>query len=110
MKLQYLRQGGVFMPNKQVQIINRLKSLNSFPGVTVKGRGTIHIGFRTERSLEFKFVWSGDHYIGYFTDDKGKLSQAVLSLWDSLDAIRFASSYCLLIELRASRQDHSNPT
>ena len=94
---------------RQTQIINRLKSLRDIPGVTVEESeegGTIRIDYPTEHSLGFKLVWLDKHYIGYFTDNEGKDSQAVISLWKSLDAIYFATAYSLLIELRAKRKGY----
>ncbi|MFC1944876.1 hypothetical protein ACFLX5_05295 [Chloroflexota bacterium] len=86
--------------------MNRLKSLNGIPGLTVEGKGTIYISYQTECSLNFKFVWSDEHYIGYFMDEEGKASQAVISLWNPMDAIYFATAYSLLVELRAGRREH----
>jgi hypothetical protein len=87
-------------------IINRLRSLKDIDGVTVKTSNqekTINVTHARERSLDFKFKWTGDHFIGYFVDSEGSLSQAVLSLWTPMDAIYFAVSYSLLVSLRASR-------
>jgi hypothetical protein len=94
------------MLSAQIQIVNRLKTLNEIPNVTVKGRGTIRITYQTERSLDFKFVWLDEHYIGYFVDEEGIDSQAVISLWSPMDATRFAAAYSLLVELRAGRREH----
>lgn len=94
------------MPNTQTQIVNRLKTLNDIPGVAVEGRGTIRVSYETERSLNFKFVWLDEHYIGYFMDEESKDSQAVISLWNPMDAIYFATAYSLLVELRAGRREH----
>lgn len=93
------------MPNRK-KIINRLKSLEDIVGISVKvsdQEKTITIRHKRERSLDFKFKWSKDHFIGYFMDFEGGESQAVLALWTPLDAIHFASSYFLLVNLRASR-------
>ena len=89
-----------------VRIVNRLKSLEDIEGVSVtvsKDKKTIHIEYKTHRSLDFKFVWSNDHFIGYFLDGERNQSQAVISLWEPIEAIHFATSYSLLIELRAGR-------
>ncbi len=94
------------MPTTQTQIANRLKTLNDIPGVAVKGRGIIRVSYETERSLNFKFVWLDKHYIGYFVDEESKDSQAVISLWNPMDAIYFATAYSLLVELRAGRREH----
>jgi len=88
-------------------IVNRLKTLNDIDGVEVDvsmGKNTIHVNFRTERSLNFKFVWSNDHYIGYFVDNEDNQSQAVISIWEPIEAIHFVTSYNLLIGLRAGRK------
>lgn len=89
------------------KIVNRLKTLKDIDGVEVSvsdEKKTIYVNFRTERSLDFKFVWSYDHFIGYFTDIKGNQSQAVISIWEPLEAIHFVTSYALLIGLRAGRR------
>ncbi len=96
------------MKNFRTKIVNRIKSLEDIDGVTVTTpsdeKKTIYVKFNTHRSLDFKFVWSNDHYIGYFLDDKGNQSQAVISIWEPIEAIHFATSYSLLIDLRAGRQ------
>jgi hypothetical protein len=63
----------------------------------------IYIKHSTQQSLDFKFKWQDDHFIGYFLDKDGHSSQAVISLWKPLDAIHFVTAYSLLIELRAGR-------
>jgi len=91
----------------RVRIVNRLKSLEDIDGVSVKvskDKKTIHIEYQTHRSLDFKFVWSNDHFIGYFLDGDRNQSQAVISLWEPIEAIHFATSYSLLIDLRAGRR------
>lgn len=94
--------------NTKTLIVNRLLTLGGIQGVTVrvsKQRKTVHLIGARERSLDFVFRWAKDHFIGYFVDSKGNESQAVLSLWTPLDAIHFAASYSLLVELRASRRE-----
>jgi hypothetical protein len=89
------------------KISNRLQTLEDIEGVTVTvsdGQKTIYIQYQTHRSLNFKFVWSNDHFIGYFLDGDDNQSQAVLSLWEPIEAIHFATAYCLLIDLRAGRK------
>lgn len=91
----------------RTKIVNRLKTLADIDGVevTLSDRSkTIYVNFRTERSLDFKFVWSYDHFIGYFTDSENNQSQAVISIWEPLEAIHFVTSYALLIGLRAGRR------
>ena len=51
-----------------------MRSLNDIDGVSVEvsqEKKTIYIEYETQRSLDFKFVWSNDHYIGYFMDNEG---------------------------------------
>lgn len=89
------------------QIAHRLQSLKDIEGVKVRvsdGKKTIHIQYQTHRSLNFKFVWSNDHFIGYFLDGDDNQSQAVLALWEPIEAIHFATAYCLLIDLRGGRK------
>ena len=95
------------MKNFRTKVVNRIKSLEDIDGVTVTPsdeKKTIYVEFKTHRSLNFKFVWSNDHYIGYFLDSEGNQSQAVISIWGPIEAIHFATSYSLLIELRAGRK------
>jgi hypothetical protein len=93
--------------NNKNKIVNRLSTLEDVGGVEVTisdEKKTIYVNFRTERSLDFKFVWSIDHFIGYFTDSKGNESQAVISIWSPIEAIHFVTAYSLLVELRAGRR------
>lgn len=93
--------------NSKTKIVNRLKTLKDIDGVEVTisdAKKTIYVNYWTERSLDFKFVWSYDHFIGYFTDNKNNQSQAVISIWEPLEAIHFVTSYALLIGLRAGRR------
>ena len=95
------------MQKIRTKIYNRLKTLQDIEGVTVTSsneKKTIYIGYETHCSLNFKFIWSNNHYIGYFLDGDGNQSQAVISLWEPIEAIHFATSYSLLIELRAGRK------
>ena len=87
-------------------IATTLETLVEVDGVEVtvsQERKTIYLEYGTVRSLDFKFVWSVDHFIGYFIDSEGNHSQAVISLWSVLEAVNFVTSYCLLIKLRAGR-------
>jgi len=95
------------MKSFRSKVANRLASLEDIEGVTVTPSDeskTIYVQYKTHRSLDFKFIWSNDHYIGYFLDGAGNQSQAVISLWEAIEAIHFATSYSLLIELRAGRK------
>lgn len=89
------------------KISNRLQTLEDIEGVKVTvndSQKTIYIQHQTHQSLNFKFIWSKNHYIGYFLDGDDNKSQAVLSLWKPIEAIHFATAYCLLIDLRAGRK------
>ena len=89
------------------RIVNRLKTLEDIEGVSVEvsdEKKTIYMNFESVRSLDFKFVWSNDHFIGYFTDEEGNKSQAVISLWEPIEAIHFVTAYSLLTDLRAGRR------
>ena len=90
------------------KLINRLKSLEDLEDVSVRASGPEKSGVSVKHTkfhaLDFKFVWSKDHYIGYFMDDTGKTSQAVFSLWEPMDAINFATAYALLVNMRAKQR------
>ncbi|MGA7577603.1 MAG: hypothetical protein ACLQUW_05785 [Desulfobaccales bacterium] len=93
------------MNSKEV-IVNRLKSLKEIDNVNVKvgkQKSTVTVTYWTEKSLDFKFMWQDDHFIGYFMDDNGKQSQAVISIWKPIEAIHFVAAYSILIVLRAKR-------
>jgi len=95
------------MENVRDEIVLVLEALQEVGGVEVtasKGRKTIHITYGTVRSLDFKFIWSNDHFIGYVLDHEGESSQALVSLWSSLEAIQFAAAYQALVMLRAGRK------
>ena len=95
------------MESIRTKIVNRIKTLEDIDGVTVElsnEKKTIYVKYNTHRSLDFKFIWSNDHFIGYFLDGEGMQSQAVISIWEPIEAIHFATSYALLIELRAGRK------
>jgi len=80
----------------QEKITNRLKSLKEIDGISVRitghTNGTIRILHKRQHSPDFIFRWSRDHYIGYYIDDKGSQSQAIISLYSVMDAIRFVSA------------------
>jgi hypothetical protein len=54
---------------------------------------------------DFKLKWVpvSNYYAGYFVDAGGNESQAIVSLRDSMDAVKFAVLYSTLVELRAKR-------
>ncbi len=86
------------------KIVGVLKTLEG-DGIDVDDKEkTVYIECRTERSLDFKFRWLNDHFTGYFIDNTGTESQAVISLWNDKEAYEFARAYRALVELRASRQ------
>jgi hypothetical protein len=89
-------------------VVNRMKSLTDVDGVTVKisdGGNTVRVTHKAHHSLHFLFKWvDGNHFVGYFLDADGGQSQAVVSLWSGLEAIRFATAYSLLLELRARQR------
>jgi hypothetical protein len=56
------------MPNL-IKILNRLKTLEDIEKVSVDPSDenkTIYISYPTQQSLDFKFKWQDDHFIGYF--------------------------------------------
>ncbi len=89
------------------KIVNRLKSLEDIEGVKLEvseEKGSFTIRHETQRSLDFFFKWVDDnHWVGYFEDKDGDISHAVISLWKPMDAVHFATSYSLMIDLRAGR-------
>jgi hypothetical protein len=91
----------------RIKILNRLKSLDDIEGVSVElsdEQKSLTIRYKTERSLDFYFKWVDEnHFVGYFEDNEGEISQAVISLWTPMDAIHFSGAYSLLIQLRAGR-------
>jgi len=94
--------------DSRAKIVNRLKTLQDIDGVKVTvndEKKIIFVNFHTERFLDFKFVWSHDHFIGYFTDSEGNESHAVISIWEPLEAIHFVTAYDLLARLRAGRRE-----
>lgn len=89
------------------RITNRLLSLEELDDVSVtvsaKG-GTIHVQHDKQHGLEFHFDWQADHFTGYFIDGNKNKSQAVVSLYTSLDAIHFVSAYAALNDIRAHQK------
>jgi hypothetical protein len=96
------------MANTQEKIKNRLKSLNEIDDIEVVATdeyGQIEISHRLHHTADFKFKWiEDDHYVGYFVDGDGNESQAIVSIWTAIEAIKFVALYTTLIELRAKRQ------
>ena len=92
----------------QKGIINRLRSLEEIQdiSVTVSGPsdGTIRVEHAKHHGPEFIFIWSPDHYIGYFVDSAGARSQAIVSLYTPLAAIHFVSAYLALDNIRANQK------
>lgn len=89
-------------------IKNRLKTLTELEGVSVVNSdelGQIRIAHRLHHVADFIFKWVDDsHYVGYFVDAEGWKSQAVVSLWTPLEAVKFAGVYATLVDLRSKRE------
>ena len=96
------------MATLQEKIRNRLNSLNELDDVTVEttdAMGQIYISHRLHHAADFKFKWvDGNHYVGYFVDANGNESQAIVSLWSAMEAVKFIVLYSSLIELNARRE------
>lgn len=91
----------------QASIKNRLMNLEEIENVSVTstdGKGTIKIQHAKHHGLEFMFRWSSDHFIGYFIDSEKNKSQAVISLYSDLDAIKFSAAYSMLLDIRANQR------
>jgi hypothetical protein len=93
----------------KVNIRNRLNSLEDIDGVTVTishEGDTVHINQKYQHSLDFEFHWKENpgRFLGYFVDNNGRTSQAVIALKKPMDAIRFATAYSLLVEMRARKR------
>ena len=96
------------MATLQEKIKNHLNSLNELDDVTVEptqGGGQIYISHRLHHAADFKFKWvDGNHYVGYFVDGEDKESQAIVSLWSAMEAVKFIVLYSTMIELKAKRE------
>ena len=96
------------MATLQEKIRNRLNSLNELDDVTVEtsdGLGQIYICQRLHHAADFKFKWGdGNDYVVYFVDARGNESQAIVSLWSAMEAVKFIVLYSTLIELKAKRE------
>jgi hypothetical protein len=92
----------------QQKLANRLRSLNELDDVTVEvseGLGLIAVSHRLHHVADFAFKWIDDnHYVGYFVDAGGDHSQAIVSLWTPMEAVKFVVLYATLVELRAKRE------
>lgn len=91
----------------QSKIVNRLKSLQDIDHVSVSessGGGTIRVEHQKHHGLDFVFKWATDHFIGYFIDSAGNQSQAVISLYTTIQATNFVTAYGLLAEMRANQR------
>jgi hypothetical protein len=99
--------------DSRTKIVNRLKTLQAIDGVTVTvndEKKIVFVNYQTGRFLDFKFVWSDDHFIGYFTDSEGNESHAVISIWEPLEAIHFVTAYDLLAGLREEIEESEDST
>lgn len=103
----WVQQLGNQMATLQKKLIQRLKSLKDLSGVVIDvspDEGTLHIRHDQHHAADFKFKWvDGTHYVGYFVDAKGNASQAIVSLLNPLDAVKFITLYMTLVELKARR-------
>lgn len=94
--------------NFKKKIINRVKSLNEIDDVQVvvsEEQGSIDIEHCKKHSANFRLKWVDDnHYVGYFVDSDGIESQAIISIWNDIESIKFVSMYLTMIELRAKRE------
>lgn len=92
----------------QKKIANRLRSVEELDDVTVEvtdGLGQIMIEHRLHHVADFAFKWVDDnHYVGYFVAADGDHSQAIVSLWTPMEAVKFIVLYGTLVELRAKRE------
>ncbi|KWB64165.1 hypothetical protein WL38_20330 [Burkholderia ubonensis] len=95
------------MATLQEKLVNRIRSLQELDDVSVEVSeelGQIEVSHRRHHVADFKLRWlDGNHYAGYFVDGDGYESQAIVSLWTSMDAVKFVVLYSTLVELRAKR-------
>jgi hypothetical protein len=99
--------------DNRTKIVNRLKTLQDIDGVEVKvndEKKIIFVNLQDERFLDFKFVWSNDHFIGYLTDSEGNESHAVIAIWKPLEAIHFVTAYALLVKLWEGIEESEDST
>ena len=89
---------------RKKRIVESLKALKAIDGVSVtrsKKNRTIHVKHKTQHSLHFRFTWFKDHYVGRIISIEGEIGNAVISIYKPIDAIHFATSYTLLMGMRA---------
>lgn len=95
------------MTNHKKKIAVRLASLKDIADVSVvrtNSDGEITISHKRHHVADFHFKWVDDnHYAGYFMDAKGNKSQAVVSLWTPMEAVKFMVLFATLVELGAKR-------
>ncbi len=69
----------------------------------VQNRRDTTVEHGLQHTADFTFRWPDDsHFVGYLVNSEVE-SQAIISLWYPMDAIKFGSLYATLIELRARR-------
>jgi hypothetical protein len=95
----------------KTKIIERLLDLNELDGVTVEVTGhkekTVVIQHARHHVPNYKFKWvTDDHFVGYIVDQDlvVKNTQALVTLRTPLDAILFASSYVLNVNICARQR------
>lgn len=97
------------MATLQEKLKKRLRSLQEIDGVTVEvsnDMGTIKISHKLHHVAEFMFKWVDEnHYVGYFVGSDKCPSQAIVSIWEPLEAVKFIVLYSSLYELRARRSN-----
>lgn len=95
------------MANVKKKIATRLGALRDIADVRVErtdSDGEIIVTHKRHHVADFFFKWVDDnHYVGYFMDAKGKKSQAVVSLWTPMEAVKFMVMYATFVELGAKR-------
>lgn len=78
------------MTTLQEKLKIRLHSLKDLDGVSVDvsdDLGTIDIFHKLHHVADFRFKWlDGNHYVGYFMDSDKTQSQAIVSLWEPIEA------------------------
>lgn len=89
-------------------IVHILRNLNEIEGITVEvaADGTVGVYPDNKKNyvLRFRLIWYRDHFTGYVDYGNGKMSPAVISLWNANDAFKFASAYFALKDIWAKKQ------